>query len=84
MMIHHHALTIHSSSISPSTDLILLASFSYDPSLPSPIQTFPVSPEIVDLGIDVGIVIFRIESNWGGDFTCLYRVSLVVLLRDSC
>lgn len=61
--------------MSPSPDHLLLASFTYDPSLPSHIQTFPVASEVVELGIDVGIVIFRVESNWGGDFTCLYRVS---------
>ncbi len=68
------ALTPRSSSLS-TTDHLKLASFSYDPSLPSHIQTFPVSPEIEDLGIDIGIIIFRVESNWGGEFTCLYRVS---------
>ena len=65
-----------SSAISPSPDHLLLASFAYDPSLPSHIQTFPVSPEIVDLGVNVGIVIFRVDGNWGGAFTCVYRVKL--------
>ncbi|EIW69445.1 hypothetical protein TREMEDRAFT_71629 [Tremella mesenterica DSM 1558] len=59
---------------SPSVDNLLLTEFTYDPNSPSPIQTVPVSPDIVELGIDTGIVIFKIESNWGADFTCLYRV----------
>lgn len=29
------------------------------------------------MGIDMGIVVFKFGSNWGGDFTCLYRVSYV-------
>jgi len=63
-----------SSSIVPSPDHLLLGSFIYDPSAASHVQTFPVDPEVVELGIDVGVAIFKIDSNWGGDFTCLYRV----------
>ena len=64
-----------SSSRPPSPDHLLLGSFTYDPSSASHIQTFPVDPEVIDLGVDVGVVIFKVDSNWGGDFTCLYRVS---------
>jgi SUN domain-containing protein 1/2 len=56
-------------------DHLSLGTFTYDPSAPSHIQTFKVDPAIVDLGVDVGVVIFRVNSNWGGDLTCLYRVS---------
>lgn len=63
----------------PSPDSLRLGSFTYDPTAASHIQTFPVNPMIADLGIDMGVVIFRIESNWGGDFTCLYRVSILIL-----
>lgn len=56
-------------------DHLSLGTFTYDPSAPSHIQTFNVDPAIVDLGVDVGVVIFRVNSNWGGDLTCLYRVS---------
>ena len=65
-----------STSIPPSPDHLLLATVQYDPSAENPTQTFPIPPAIIELGIDVGIVIFKIESNWGGDLTCLYRVSL--------
>lgn len=27
------------------------------------------------MGIDMGIIVVKVESNWGGDLTCLYRVS---------
>ncbi|KAI9638119.1 UNC-like C-terminal-domain-containing protein [Dioszegia hungarica] len=60
-------------SLPPSPDYLLLSSFTYDPSLPNHVQTFPVDPEIQAMGIDMGIVVFKIASNWGGDFTCLYR-----------
>lgn len=42
----------------------------------TPIQTFSVFPEVIQQRIDVGIVIFRVLDNWGGDLTCLYRVGL--------
>lgn len=66
----------HSRTLSPvaAPEHLLLANITYDPSAPHHIQTFPVLPEVAELGIDVGIVIFKIESNWGADFTCLYRV----------
>lgn len=70
------------SSIPPSPDHLLLASFTYDPSLATPMQTFPVAREIRELGVDVGIVIFKIASNWGADFTCLYRVSRGLVISD--
>ncbi len=60
-----------------SGDQLLLGSFTYDPSAASHIQTFQIDPSIVELGIDTGVVIFRVTSNWGGEFTCLYRVSAV-------
>ncbi|OWZ80276.1 hypothetical protein C366_01159 [Cryptococcus neoformans Tu401-1] len=56
------------------TNYLPLGTFTYDPSSYSHIQTFPVSPDIVELGIRIGVVVFKIESNWGGDLTCLYRV----------
>ncbi|ODO03325.1 hypothetical protein L198_02170 [Cryptococcus wingfieldii CBS 7118] len=55
-------------------DYLPLGTFTYDPSAYSHIQTFPVPPDVVNLGIPVGVVIFKVESNWGGDLTCLYRV----------
>lgn len=62
------------------TNYLHLGTFTYDPSSYSHIQTFPVSPDIVELGIRIGVVVFKIESNWGGDLTCLYRVSVYALL----
>jgi SUN domain-containing protein 1/2 len=52
-----------------------LAAFAYDPNAPAHTQTFPVFDHIRTLGIDIGIVIFEVESNWGNpDYTCIYRV----------
>lgn len=39
-------------------------------------QTFPVVPEIIQMGIPVSDVVFAFNSNWGGNLTCIYRVSL--------
>ncbi|PPQ69145.1 hypothetical protein CVT25_004525 [Psilocybe cyanescens] len=55
-------------------EFVRLANFTYDINAPSNVQTFPVDPEIKELGIDVGIVVLRVLNNWGRDeFTCLYR-----------
>lgn len=68
-------LTHRSSSVPPSSDHLLLATLEYDPQAENPTQTFPVPPVVLELGIDMGIVVIKVESNWGGDLTCLYRVS---------
>lgn len=58
-----------------SPPYIRIANFSYNIHAPKHIQTFPVSQEIKDLGVDFGIVVLRIKSNWGRDeYTCLYRM----------
>ena len=55
-------------------EYIRLANFTYDIHSPNNVQTFPVMPEIRELGIDFGIVVLRVLNNWGrDDFTCLYR-----------
>ncbi|KII85020.1 hypothetical protein PLICRDRAFT_45126 [Plicaturopsis crispa FD-325 SS-3] len=57
-----------------SPQYLRIANFTYDIHAPQNIQTFPVSPEIRALGVDFGIVVLRVMSNWGRDeFTCLYR-----------
>lgn len=57
-------------------DRIRLTRFTYDPMGPSPVQTFPVVPEIIKMGIPVSDVVFAFNSNWGGNLTCIYRVSV--------
>lgn len=57
-----------------TTPWIRLASFAYSVHAPNNVQTFPVSKEVKELGVDVGIVVLKIKNNWGQDaFTCLYR-----------
>ncbi|WVR05175.1 hypothetical protein IAU60_002187 [Kwoniella sp. DSM 27419] len=51
-----------------------LGTITYDTSSIAHIQTFPVSSQMQELDIKVGVVIVKVESNWGGKFTCLYRV----------
>lgn len=51
-----------------------IASFMYDIHASNNIQTFPVRQDIQDLGIDFGVVVLVVKSNWGSQsFTCLYR-----------
>ena len=56
-------------------EYIRVANFTYDIHSPQHIQTFPVRDEIRELGIDFGVVVLLVKSNWGKDeFTCLYRL----------
>ena len=55
-------------------EYLRLGTFTYDVHEPQNVQTFSVDDEIKDTGIDVGIVVLFINSNWGHpDYTCLYR-----------
>ncbi|KAJ7715618.1 hypothetical protein B0H16DRAFT_1477233 [Mycena metata] len=56
-------------------DFIRIASLQYDMHAPKNIQTFPVDPEIRSLGIDFGVIVLVVKSNWGmEEYTCLYRI----------
>lgn len=51
-----------------------IASFMYDVHSPQHIQTFSVPEELKESGLDFGIVVLFVNSNWGSpDYTCLYR-----------
>lgn len=61
-------------SLPESESFIRLAQFTYDIRKNNHIQTFSVPQEIQDLGVDIGIVVMFIQSNWGEpEWTCLYR-----------
>jgi len=62
------------STLPPDAHYLRLAQFTYNVNAPSHIQTFSVPQEIVDLGVDIGVVVLKIKSNWGEpNWTCLYR-----------
>ena len=62
-------------SLPNSAQYIRIAEFSYDVHSSQNVQTFPIFEEIKELGVDFGIVVLRVKSNWGrDDFTCLYRL----------
>ncbi|KAG9052074.1 hypothetical protein FS842_010539 [Serendipita sp. 407] len=61
-------------SLPPDANYIRLGQFSYDVNAHSHIQTFQVPQDIQELGVDIGIVVLMIKSNWGEpNWTCLYR-----------
>jgi len=61
-------------SLPESEHYIRLAQFTYNVREDNHIQTFSVPQEIQDLGVDIGIVVLTIQSNWGEpEWTCLYR-----------
>lgn len=54
---------------------VRIANFSYDIHAARNVQTFPVDKEVKALGVDFGIVVLMIKSNWGREeYTCLYRL----------
>ncbi|KAJ7855444.1 hypothetical protein B0H14DRAFT_2579314 [Mycena olivaceomarginata] len=56
-------------------EFIRIATLQYDIYSPNHIQTFPVDTEIRNLGIDFGVVVLIVKSNWGmGEYTCLCRI----------
>ena len=69
-----HSEVVYPKTLPKYPEYIRLANFTYNIHSPSNVQTFPVMPEIRELGVDFGIVVLRVLNNWGReDFTCLYR-----------
>ena len=63
------------SSLPPALEFVRLGKFEYDINASDNVQTFQVPDRIKDLGIDYGVVLFDVRSNWGHPgYTCLYRV----------
>jgi SUN domain-containing protein 1/2 len=60
-------------SLPHSARYVRIAQFEYDAEAPNAVQTFPVDEEVRKMGMDFGIVVLRVLSNWGQEFTCLYR-----------
>ncbi|KAI6015710.1 hypothetical protein EDC04DRAFT_2507822, partial [Pisolithus marmoratus] len=55
-----------------------LAHVRYDPlDKANKCQTFAVHPKVCAAGLDFGIVVFLIRSNWGPDTTCLYDLHVL-------
>lgn len=59
----------------PSRSHFLLTTLTYLPSS-TPIQTFPIPSDIVKMGLFTDNVLVRVRSNWGGAYTCVYRVRI--------
>ncbi|KAJ7843221.1 hypothetical protein B0H14DRAFT_2585863 [Mycena olivaceomarginata] len=56
-------------------EFIRIAALQYDVYSPNHIQTFPVDTEIRNFGIDFGVVVLIMKSNWGmGEYTCHYHI----------
>jgi SUN domain-containing protein 1/2 len=62
-------------SLPHSVRYVRIAQFEYDADADAPnaVQTFPVDEDVRAAGMDFGIVVLRVLSNWGQQFTCLYR-----------
>ena len=70
----HGNKVVYPKTLPKYPEYIRLANFTYSIHSLNNVQTFPILPEIRELGIDFGIVVLRVLNNWGrDDFTCLYR-----------
>ncbi|KAI0308997.1 hypothetical protein OF83DRAFT_1022029, partial [Amylostereum chailletii] len=65
---------VYPSTLPSSSKYMRIASFEYNIDAQDNVQTFPLPRNIRELGIDFGVVMLRIMSNWGREFTCLYRM----------
>ena len=61
-------------SISKRGIFLPLADIDFDITAPSLRQTFPLYNEVQSWGIDFGVVVFDIRSNWGSEVTSLCSV----------
>ena len=62
--------------------MLLLTRFQYSPHTSQPIQSFPIPSSVQELNLATVNVIVRINSNWGENYTCLYRVSVFAPLQS--
>ena len=53
---------------------IPLAEFEFDITAPSMCQASPLSDEARSSGMDFGVIVFEVRSNWGADVTSLCSV----------
>jgi Sad1/UNC-like protein len=60
-------------SLPHSVRYVRISQFEYDANAPHAVQTFTVDEDVRASGMDFGIVVLRVLSNWGQQFTCLYR-----------
>jgi hypothetical protein len=60
--------------ISKGGTFLPLAEIDFDITAPSLRQIFPLYTEVRSWGIDFGVIVFDIRSNWGGDITSLCSV----------
>lgn len=58
------------------SNFVRIATFTYDWEAANHVQTFPVDVELQSIGVSTRKVIVRAKSNYGGSFTCFYRVRL--------
>ncbi|PFH47955.1 hypothetical protein AMATHDRAFT_42594 [Amanita thiersii Skay4041] len=54
-------------------EYIRIANFTYDIGAGIHVQNFPVAEDVKGLGMDFGVVLLVVKSNWGREYTCLYR-----------
>ncbi|KAI0768136.1 hypothetical protein BD413DRAFT_614790 [Trametes elegans] len=61
-------------SLPRNPEYVRVANFTYNIHAPEHVQTFPAREDVRALGIDFGVVVLLVKSNWGKEFTCLYRL----------
>lgn len=62
--------------ISLDASYVRIGRWLYDPRLSNHVQTFPLQVLLEDFGVGVQRLVVRSLTNWGEEYTCLYRVRL--------
>ena len=66
--------SVPQSLISKAGPFLPLAEIYFDVPVRSQCQVFPLYSEALSLGIDFGVIVFDIRSNWGADITSLCSI----------
>ncbi|KAF2754606.1 hypothetical protein EJ05DRAFT_146154 [Pseudovirgaria hyperparasitica] len=57
-------------------DMVCVGKFTYDVDAPNHVQNFDLDISMKDLGVAVNRLVVRVTSNYGQDWTCIYRILL--------
>nr|POE71941.1 spindle pole body-associated protein sad1 [Quercus suber] len=60
----------------PGPAFVCLAAGTYDIHAANWVQEFPLHARSPDFDVPVKSLVFRALNNWGGDYTCIYRIRM--------
>jgi hypothetical protein len=60
----------------PKPEFVCIGKGQYDIHHHNYVQTFPISNMVEELGLTTNRMVIRVNSNWGADHTCIYRLRM--------